>query len=93
MDGTLLSTLDNFVKCITLLPQFSEKAKKLTHAICEMIARDIRLITIVNEIGFLNLLREAEPRFSITCRTTIICTPVRSSELRVSWQTWSLSSA
>ena len=67
VEGTLSSTLNNFVKCITPLPQSSEKAKKLTCAICEMIARDIRPISIVNDIGFLNLLREAEPRYSIPC--------------------------
>ena len=61
VERTLPSTLDDFVKRVTPLPQSSEKAKKLTHAICEMIVRDIRLISIVNDIGFLNLLREAGP--------------------------------
>ena len=36
-----------------------------------MIARYIWLISIVNDIGFLNLLREAEPRYSVPCQTTI----------------------
>ena len=71
VEGTSSSTLDDFVKRVTPLPQSSEKAKKLTRAICEMIARDIRPISIVNDIGFLNLLREAEPRYSVPCRTTI----------------------
>ena len=67
VEGTLSSTLDDFVKCVTPLPQSSEKVKKLTRAIFEMIARVIRPISIVNDIGFLNLLREAEPRYSIPC--------------------------
>ena len=63
VEGTSSSTLDDFVKCVTPLPQSSEKAKKLTRAICEMITRDIWPISIANDIGFLNLLREAEPRY------------------------------
>ena len=71
VEGTLSSTLDDFVKRVTPLPQSSKKAKKLTQAICEMIARDIRLISIINDFGFLNLLREAEPRYSFPCQMTI----------------------
>ena len=56
VETTSSSTLDNFVsKRITPLSQSSEKAKKLTHAICEMIARDVHPISIVNDVGFLNL--------------------------------------
>ena len=33
VEGTLSSTLDDFVKRVTPLPQSSEKAKKLTYAI------------------------------------------------------------
>ena len=71
VEGTSSLTLDNFVKHIVPLPQSSEKAKKLTRAICEMIARDIWPISIINDIGFLNLLREAEPRYSVPCQTMI----------------------
>ena len=64
--------MDNFVrKRISPLPPSSDKAKKLTRAVCEMIARDIRPISIVNDVGFLNLLREAEPRYVVPCRTTV----------------------
>ena len=60
------STLDNFVsKRITPLSQSFEKAKKLTCAVCELIARDICPISIVNDIGFLNLLKEAEPCYQL----------------------------
>ena len=45
--------------------------KKLTRAVCEMIARDIRPISIVNVIGFLIFLQEAELCYVAPCRTTI----------------------
>ena len=75
------STLDNFVsKHITPLSQSFEKAKKLTRAVCEMIARDICPISIVNDIGFLNLLKEAEPCYVISCKLFVkINTPIISS--------------
>ena len=34
------------------LPHASERAKKLTRAVCEMIARDICPISIVDDPGF-----------------------------------------
>ena len=43
--------------------------KKLTHVICEMIARDIWLISLVNDIAFLNVIREAKPLYSVPCQT------------------------
>ena len=48
-------------KCVSPLPPSSDKAMRLTHAVCEMIARDIWPVSIVNDIGFLNLLKEVEP--------------------------------
>lgn len=54
------------------LPHTSERVKKLTHAVCEMIARDIRPINIVDDAGFLNLLKVAEPRYAVPCRSTIL---------------------
>ena len=35
-------SLPKGLKCVTPLPQSSERAQKLTHAVCKMIARDIR---------------------------------------------------
>ena len=71
-EATSSSTLDDFVsKRVIPLPQSSEKVKKLTCAVCDMIARDIRPISIVNDTGFLNLLKEAEPQYIVPYRTTI----------------------
>ena len=61
----MLSTLDDYIKSVTPLSQSSGKIKKLTHVICEMIARDIWLISLVNDIAFL----EAKPRYSVPCLT------------------------
>jgi len=64
-------TMDNFMrKHVSPLPPSSDKAKKLTCTVCEMIARDIQPISIVN-IGFLNLLKEAEPQYIVPCRTNV----------------------
>ena len=51
VEATLLSNLDNFVsKSIIPLSQSSEKAKKFTHAVCKMIARDIHFVSFVDDI-------------------------------------------
>ena len=47
-EGTLLSPLDDFVKHVMTLLQSSERVKKLTHAVCKMIARDIQPINNTN---------------------------------------------
>ena len=48
-----VSTMDDFVtKRVQPLPQSFEKAKKLTHAVCEMIAWDIWPNSIVDDVGF-----------------------------------------
>ena len=49
----------------------SDRAKKLTTAVAEFIARDLRPITIVDGTGFLNLMQIAEPRYVVPCRATI----------------------
>ncbi|XP_011408114.1 PREDICTED: zinc finger BED domain-containing protein 1-like [Amphimedon queenslandica] len=36
-----------------------------------MITRDIQPVSIVDDIGFLNLLREAKPRYVVPCRSKI----------------------
>ena len=64
-------TIDTYVTRVTKLPHHSERARKLTNCISEMIARDIQPISIVDDVGFLNLLREAEPRYVVPCRSTI----------------------
>ena len=65
--------MDDFVSYTNTatLPHTSERVKKLTHAVCEMIARDIRPISIVDDAGFLNL-KVAEPRYAVPCRSTIL---------------------
>ena len=34
-------------------------------------ARDIRPLSVVDDVGFLNLMKEAEPRYIVPCRSTI----------------------
>ena len=58
-------------KHVSPLPPSSDKAKKLTHAVCEIIARDIRPISTVNDVGFLNLLKKVEPRYIVPCQTAV----------------------
>jgi len=43
----------------------SDRAKKLTTAIAEFIARDLRPISVVDGTGFLNLMQIAEPRYVV----------------------------
>jgi len=69
---TMSSTLYSFItKCVTPLPELSDKAKKLTHAICEIIAKDIQPISIVNDVGFRYVLKEVEPSYVAPCHLTI----------------------
>ena len=63
--------MDCYVKRVEKLSPNYERVKKLTKSICEMIARDIRPISIVDDVGFLNLMEEAEPRYVVPCRSTI----------------------
>jgi len=68
---TTSSTLDRFItKHVMPLRQSSDKVKKPTYAVCEMMARDIRPISIVNHVGFLNVLKEVEPCFFVPCHST-----------------------
>ena len=63
--------MDDFVSYANpvTLPHASEQAKKLIHALCKMIARDIRLISIVDDP---DLLKVAEPRYAVPCRSTVL---------------------
>jgi len=67
---TISSSLDGFKRVMPLL-QSSDKVKKLTYAVCEMMARDIRPISIFNHVNFLNVLKEVEPYFVVPCHSTI----------------------
>ena len=73
----------------------SEKVKKLTLAICEMIARATANQHCL-QYWVLNLLREAEPQYSVLCWTTItrnlndLCTSEKQ-QIRVLWQVLSVS--
>ena len=97
MEVTSPSTLENYrfvsKRAVTPLPPSSGKAKKLTRAVCKMIARDIRPISIVNDTGFLNLLQEAEPCYVVPCRTTITrsLNELYSGELEEQYQVQTLS--
>ena len=63
-------TLRNFTKPTTTksLPSTSARAKELTLALTEFIAKDLRPISVVDDTGFLNLMKVAEPRYVIPCR-------------------------
>ena len=75
------STMDNFVsKHVSPLPPSLDKAKRLTRIVCEMITRDIWPVNIVNNIGFLNLLKKVEPRYVVPCRTTVTRSDLYMSE-------------
>ena len=62
-------------KRVLPLSPSSDKAKKLTLVDCEIIARNIRPISIVNEVGFLNLLKEVELQYIVLCQTTVTRSP------------------
>ena len=53
------------------LPYNLVRAKMLTKSIDEFIVRDLRLVSIVDGDGFLNLMEVAEPRYVVLCRRTI----------------------
>ena len=55
--------MTRYVTPVAKLPYSSERAKKLTTLICEMMARDIHPLSVVDDVGFLNLMKEAEPRY------------------------------
>ena len=56
---------------VEILSPNCERAKRLTRKVCEMIARDIRPISIVDDVGFLSLMKETESRYLVPCRSTI----------------------
>ena len=65
------STLDPYVKKVSMLPPNSERAQKLTRRIAEMVCRDMRPLSIVDDPGFLSLMHEAECSYVVPCRSTI----------------------
>ena len=71
MASSKQATITSFVERVEKLSPNCEKAKRLTRKICEMIARDLRPVSIVDDVGFLSLMKEAEPRYVVPCRSTI----------------------
>ena len=53
------------------LPATSDRAKMLTQGVAKFIAQDLRPISVVDGVGFLNLMHLAEPRYVVPCRSTI----------------------
>ena len=45
-------TMDTYLSHVSKLPHHSERAKKLTNCVCEMIGRDLQPISIVDDISF-----------------------------------------
>ena len=57
--------------CVEKLPANSDRVRKLTTAVTEFIARDLRPISSVDGTVFLALMLAAEPWYVATCRATI----------------------
>ena len=53
-----------------LLPG-SAIAQELTSAVVDFVLRDLRPVSVVDNVGFLHLMEVAEPRYSVPCRRTI----------------------
>ena len=68
------TSLDDFVmlKAVKKLPASSDLAKKLTDGIADFITRDLRPVSVVDGVGFLNLMHIAKPRYTVPCRRTIM---------------------
>lgn len=49
----------------------SVRSEEITKAICKMIAMDMQPLSIVEDIGFIELIRVLEPGYTIPCRKTI----------------------
>ncbi len=54
------------------VPLNSELAKKLTGGIVDLICRDLRPVSVVDGVGFLQLMELAEPRYTVPCRKIIM---------------------
>ena len=54
------------------VPAKSELAKKLTDGIADFITRDLRPVSVVDGVGFLNLMHLAEPHYTVPCRKTLM---------------------
>ena len=68
--------LTNFAKTATTthmvkFPASSERAKTLMHGVAEFIAKDLRPISVVDGVGFLNLIHLAEPQYVVPCHATM----------------------
>ena len=66
-------TMDRFLHSfpsVGKLSSNSQRARMLSDAIVEFIARDMRPVSVVDGIGFLNLMHVAEPRYTTPCRKT-----------------------
>ena len=73
--GSKQDTMDRFLHSSTSgekLSSSSQRAKMLSDAIAEFIARDMRPVNVVDGLGFLNLMHVAEPRYITPCRKTIM---------------------
>ena len=68
--------LTNFLKTATptrmaKFPACSKHAKTLMQGVAEFIAKDLHPISVVDGVGFLNLMHLAEPRYIVPCRATM----------------------
>ncbi|XP_043262245.1 E3 SUMO-protein ligase ZBED1-like [Colletes gigas] len=57
-------------KTISYLDENSSRAQQLTYGIARMMTRDLQPYSLVDDDGFLTLMKIAEPRYKIPSRTT-----------------------
>nr|XP_061794906.1 E3 SUMO-protein ligase ZBED1-like [Nerophis lumbriciformis] len=55
---------------LSILPQNSERAKKITRSVASFIAKDLRPYYVVENVGFRHLLKTLEPRYKLPARAT-----------------------
>ena len=72
---------------ITKLPMHSEKALRITKSIGAFIAKDLRPYSVVENDGFLAMLRTLERRYVVSCRShfrdVVIPTLYKDAKIKV----------
>ena len=66
--GGVVQTLDDYVQKVTPFGLNHPTARKITRTVGEMIALDNQPFSIVDDLGFKNLVRVLEPRYNLPTR-------------------------
>jgi len=64
----IVKALDNYVQKVTPFGINHPTARKITRSVAEMITLDNQSFSIVDDLGFKNLLRVLEPRYNLPSR-------------------------